>query len=116
MPERIHAYAGNQIEVALAVEVVDPAASSAVNDERVAGVVLKKIFPLEFDDLLRSGGCFGFAQRFHLSIIQAPPRRLRRCGVDEPLSTASSSAHTTTLEYPVADAKRSPPAVLIIGV
>ena len=56
VPQRVHADAGNQIQVALAGGVVDIATLAASQHQRIARVVLKQILLFEIDDRGRRDG------------------------------------------------------------
>lgn len=53
--EGIDTDAGDEVEIAFAVEIIEIDAFAAVEDQRVAAVVLEQILLFEFDDLLRRG-------------------------------------------------------------
>ncbi len=51
--EGVHADAGDQVEIAFAVQIENVAALTAVQDERVSAVILKQVLAFQVDDLLR---------------------------------------------------------------
>ena len=56
MAERVDADAGDEIEVAAFVDVIDPAALATRQHERIAGVVLEQVTLFEIEDRLRGIG------------------------------------------------------------
>src|SRR4030095_3849565 len=66
--ERVHTDAGDEIEVAFSVQIVDIRALAAAQYERIAGVVLQKILAFQIHYGLGSGRGFD-GNAGHLSII-----------------------------------------------
>src|SRR6185369_8204810 len=52
VPERVHPNSSEEIEVAAAVRVVQVAALTAREDQRISGVSLQKVVPLQVHDCL----------------------------------------------------------------
>ena len=50
LPQRIDADAGDEIEIALAVDIPHVRAVAALENERMAGVILQQILLFEIDD------------------------------------------------------------------
>ena len=64
-PERVDADAGDEIEIALAIEIVNVRALPAAQNQRIAGIVLQKVFAFQVHDGLGSGRGFdGWLQSF----------------------------------------------------
>jgi hypothetical protein len=70
--QRIHADAGDEIQVTMAFQIVNMAALSAREDQRITGVVLQHVIPLQVHRLL--GGLIhsGGGRARHLLIIARP--------------------------------------------
>src|SRR6185312_3838896 len=51
LPQRIHADAGNEIEITLAIDVPHVGAIAAMEHKRVARVILQQILLFELDDI-----------------------------------------------------------------
>src|SRR5712691_11370567 len=55
MPERIHPQPGHEIEVAIALDVIDKNSLAPAQHERIAVISLQQILPFQFRDLFKSG-------------------------------------------------------------
>src|SRR5207245_3217964 len=55
MPQRIHPQPRHEIEIAIALDVIDKNSLAPAQHERIAVISLQQILPFQFRDLFKSG-------------------------------------------------------------
>ena len=55
VPQGVHADAGDEVQVAVAVDIVHVASLAAMDHDRIAGVILKKVLAFQVHHILGGG-------------------------------------------------------------